>query len=60
MVMATVMATIAILILTTMVIMDIRIDTNTVTGTIIIDVGKKKRTETPMGHNSSPLAKSSI
>ena len=62
--MAMVMATIVILILTA--IMDTRIDT-ILTGMVIVDHGvgpligdKTRGRPLPMGHNSSPLAKSSI
>lgn len=61
--MAMVMATIALLILTTTVITVTRIDT-IVTGTIIVDHGvgpvigdETRKRPLPMGHNSSPLAK---
>ncbi len=57
-----VMVTVTMAILTIMatVITDIGIDTIAVTGTIIIGAGDGTKDGKPMGHSSSPLAKSSI
>ena len=55
--MAMVMATIATLILTTMVIMDTQIDTTIVTGTIIIGTGDKQEDGNANGSQLKPIGK---